>query len=137
MISKGMFLVPSTLDFKTRMEILEVPIWVKVPHFPFVLLDTIILKLIKDNLGCYIEDVEIKTRIIQVVVDLRQVLLNAIQLDVVYQIHLQILDYEQILFNSNSCHDEKLCTSFVQLLFGYLHLVTMRKVIRQMFIILL
>ena len=71
MSSKGMFLVASTLDFKTRMEIWEVPIWVKVPHFPFVFMDTNILKLIKDNLGCYIEDVEIKTRIIQVVVDLR------------------------------------------------------------------
>ena len=62
--SKGLFLAPWTLDFNPTREISKVLVWVRLPHFPFVLWDNEILKLIGDKLGRYIEHAEIKEGIL-------------------------------------------------------------------------
>ena len=49
--SKGLFLAPQTLDFNPIMEMLEVPVLVKLSHFPFFLWHNDNLKLIGNKLG--------------------------------------------------------------------------------------
>ena len=86
--SKSLFLAPFTLDFKSTMEILKVPIWIKLLHFPLVLWDTNIFNVIGDKLCHYTKHAKIKVGIIScaricVVVDLKKGPSKAIELNVV------------------------------------------------------
>ena len=96
---KGMFLSPYTLYFKSIMEIQRFFIWDKLLHFPFILWDNNIFKLIGEKLNGYIEHGEIKVGIISsgkncVVVDLKKGPSKSIQLSVEGWSHIQVLDYE-------------------------------------------
>lgn len=101
---------PWTLDFDPETEITKALIWVRLTHLPFFIWEESIFKFIGDKLGRYIDHVEPKGGIftcarICIEIDLKKGLPKAIQVNVAGWSYFQALDYEQISFKCDLCHD--------------------------------
>jgi hypothetical protein len=108
--SRGMFLSHWTLDFNPDMEISSAPVWIRLPCLPLIFWGEVTFKAIGNKLGRFITHFEPKGNIytcarICVDMEFSKGFPEAIQLNVDGWSHLQALDYEQVPFKCNSCHE--------------------------------
>jgi hypothetical protein len=87
-----------------------VPVWIRLPHFPFHYWGDEVLKSIGDTLGIYIDREEPRSVLyscarICVEVDLEKGLPEAIKLKLDDWIHIQKLDYKKLSIKCKSCHE--------------------------------
>jgi hypothetical protein len=108
--SRGLFISHWTLDFNPEMEISSPTVWIRLPHLPLIFWGVESFKAIGDKVGHYITHSEPKNNIftcarICVEMDFEKGLPEMIQINLEGWSHLQALDYEQVPFKCNSCHE--------------------------------
>ena len=89
---------------------LAVPVWVRLPHLPLHCWNDETLQAIGNSLGNYIDKAEPKCHFLSytricVEVDLEKGLPQAINLYLDGWEHMQNVDYEQLPFKCDKCHE--------------------------------
>lgn len=111
MDTRGLYLNKWTPDFDPEMDVPNVVhVWVRLPHLPLHCWGDDLVKSIGNAVWKYIDRCETKENThtcagIGVEVDLREGLPEAIKIKVDKWTHIQQLDYEQIPFKCNVCHE--------------------------------